>query len=101
MRTGLIAKKVGMTSFYSETGEEMAVTILQVENCKVVAKKAKDKDGYTAVQLGFGKAKVKNTTKAIKIQLQKYPIPKPTKPAIIIKNNKSRKSCLANVHKLL
>ena len=66
MRTGLIAKKLGMTSVYSETGEELAVTILQVENCQVVAKKGKEKDGYTAVQLGVGKAKVKNTSKSLR-----------------------------------
>ena len=63
MRTGLIAKKVGMTSLFSETGEEMAVTVLQVEHCHVVAKKGKEKDGYTAVQLSFGKAKVANGCK--------------------------------------
>lgn len=66
MRTGLIAKKIGMTTVYSEAGEETAVTVLQLENCQVVAKKGKEKDGYVAVQLGVGKAKVKNVSKAMR-----------------------------------
>jgi large subunit ribosomal protein L3 len=66
MRTGLIAKKLGMTSVYTENGEETPVTVLQVENCQVVAKKTKEKDGYTALQLGVGKAKVKNTSKSLR-----------------------------------
>lgn len=66
MRTGLIAKKLGMTTTYTEEGEEAAVTVLAVENCQVVAKKTKEKDGYTAVQLGVGKAKVKNVSKAMR-----------------------------------
>ena len=66
MRTGLIAKKVGMTSVYGEGGAEVAVTILQVENCQVVAKLTQEKNGYTAVQLGFGAAKAKNTSKPLR-----------------------------------
>lgn len=66
MRTGLIAKKIGMTSVYTETGEETPVTVLVVENCQVVANKTKEKDGYTAVQLGVGKARAKNTSKALR-----------------------------------
>jgi large subunit ribosomal protein L3 len=66
MRTGLIAKKVGMTSVYTEEGNETPVTVLQVENCQVVAQKTKERDGYTALQLGVGKAKVKNVSKALR-----------------------------------
>jgi len=66
MRSGLIAKKIGMTSVYTETGEEKPVTVLVVENCQVTANKTKEKDGYTAVQLGVGQAKVKNTSKAMR-----------------------------------
>jgi len=66
MRSGLVAKKIGMTSVYTETGEETPVTVLLVENCQVTANKTKEKDGYTAVQLGVGKAKVKNTSKAMR-----------------------------------
>jgi large subunit ribosomal protein L3 len=66
MRSGLLAKKIGMTSVYTETGEEKPVTVLLVENCQVTANKTKEKDGYTAVQLGVGSAKVKNTSKAMR-----------------------------------
>jgi large subunit ribosomal protein L3 len=66
MRTGLIAKKVGVTSLYNETGEITQVTVLQVENCQVVAQKTNEKDGYTALQLGVGKARVKNVSKALR-----------------------------------
>jgi len=63
MRTGLIAQKLGMTRFFTENGEHVPVTVLKVEDCQVVAVRRQDTDGYTAVQLGVGKAKVKNTTK--------------------------------------
>ncbi len=66
MRTGIIARKVGVTSVYSEFGEEMAVTLLHVDHCEVIAKKTKEKDGYTAIQIGVGKAKVKNVSKAMR-----------------------------------
>jgi large subunit ribosomal protein L3 len=66
MRTGLIAKKIGMTNVYSEEGVEMPVTVLLVENCQVVAAKTQEKDGYTALQLGVGTAKVKNVSKAMR-----------------------------------
>lgn len=66
MRTGLIAKKVGMTSVYTEEGAQTPVTVLVVENCQVVANKTKEKDGYTAVQLGAGAVKAKNVSKALR-----------------------------------
>ena len=66
MRTGLIAKKIGMTTVYGEAGEETPVTVLQVENCQVVAQKTQEKNGYTAVQLGVGTVKAKNTSKAMR-----------------------------------
>jgi large subunit ribosomal protein L3 len=66
MRTGLIAKKIGMTSVYNETGEMTQVTVLVVENCQVVANKTMEKDGYTALQLGVGAARVKNVSKALR-----------------------------------
>jgi len=64
MRTGLIARKLGMTRLFGEDGVHVPVTVLQLDQCQVVAVRTKDKDGYTAVQLGSGKAKVKNVTKA-------------------------------------
>ncbi len=66
MRTGLIAKKIGMTSVYTEEGIETPVTVLLVENCQVVANKTVAKDGYTAIQLGVGTAKVKNVSKSLR-----------------------------------
>ncbi|SON56073.1 50S ribosomal protein L3 [Hartmannibacter diazotrophicus] len=66
MRSGVIAQKVGMTRVYNDAGEHVPVTVLKVENCQVVAHRTVDKNGYTALQLGAGKAKVKNTSKAMR-----------------------------------
>ncbi len=66
MRSGVIAKKVGMTRIYKDAGEHVPVTVLHMENCQVVAQRTQEKNGYTAVQLGVGLAKVKNTTKAMR-----------------------------------
>src|SRR5438067_908413 len=62
MRTGLIAQKLGMTRLFSGEGNHVAVTVLRVDNCQVVAQRTEDRDGYTALQLGVGAAKVKNVT---------------------------------------
>ena len=64
MRTGLIAQKLGMTRTFSEEGAHVPVTVLRVEKCEVVAVRTAERDGYTAVQLGVGTAKPRNTTKA-------------------------------------
>ena len=61
MRSGVIAQKVGMTRVYTEAGEQVPVTVLRVDNCQVVAQRTAEKNGYTAVQLGVGTRKVKNT----------------------------------------
>ncbi|WP_048649420.1 50S ribosomal protein L3 [Nitratireductor soli] len=66
MRSGVIAQKIGMTRVYNEAGEHVPVTVLRMENCQVVAQRTEDKNGYTAVQLGVGLAKVKNTSKALR-----------------------------------
>jgi len=66
MRTGLIAKKLGMTDVYNDAGEQTCVTVLHVENCQVVAQKTMEKDGYTAVQVGVGTVKIKNVSKALR-----------------------------------
>src|SRR5438034_9020813 len=63
MRTGLIAQKLGMSRVFTDEGNHVAVTVLRVDNCQVVAQRTQDKDGYTALQLGVGTAKVKNVTK--------------------------------------
>ena len=62
-RTGLIAKKLGMTRYFDEAGVHVPVTVLSLDGCQVVAQRTKDKDGYVALQLGAGTAKAKNTSK--------------------------------------
>src|SRR5215469_16953990 len=64
MRTGLLAKKLGMTRVFTEDGNHIPVTVLAVDNCQVVAVRTLEKDGYSALQLGIGTAKVKNVSKA-------------------------------------
>ncbi|MBE1236296.1 50S ribosomal protein L3 [Phaeovibrio sulfidiphilus] len=66
MRSGLIAQKVGMTRLFKEDGAHVPVTVLKVDSCQVVAVRTSEKDGYTAVQLGAGAAKVKRTSKAMR-----------------------------------
>jgi large subunit ribosomal protein L3 len=63
MRTGVIAKKVGMTRLFQDDGRHVPVTVLQLDGVQVVARKEADRDGYVAVQLGAGVAKVKNVAK--------------------------------------
>ncbi len=62
MRTGLVAKKLGMTRLFMEDGTHVPVTVLHLDQVQVVAARTQEKDGYTAVQLGWGKAKVKNVS---------------------------------------
>lgn len=64
MRSGLIAQKVGMTRIFTEDGTHVPVTVLKVDTVQVVSTRSVEKDGYTAVQLGAGTAKVKNVAKA-------------------------------------
>jgi large subunit ribosomal protein L3 len=64
MRSGVIAQKVGMTRVFTDAGEHVPVTVLKVDACQVVAHRTKDKNGYVALQVGVGKAKVKNVSKA-------------------------------------
>ena len=66
MRSGVIAQKVGMTRVYNDAGEHVPVTVLRLQNCQVVAQRTEEKNGYTAVQLGVGLAKAKNTTKPMR-----------------------------------
>ena len=63
MRTGVIAKKIGMTRLFAEGGRHVPVTVLELEGCQVVGVRTQEKDGYTAVQLGLGKVKAKNVAK--------------------------------------
>lgn len=68
MRSGVIAQKVGMARVYNDAGEHIPVTVLRLDNVQVVAQRTQDKNGYTAVQLGAGTSKVKNTVKALRGQ---------------------------------
>ena len=64
MRTGLMAQKLGMTRVYDESGEQVPVTLLKVDDCQVVATRTLERDGYEAVQLGAGTAKPSRLNKA-------------------------------------
>ena len=63
MRTGVIAKKMGMTRLFQDDGRHVPVTVLQLEGVQVVARREVERDGYTAVQIGAGSAKAKNVAK--------------------------------------
>ena len=63
MRTGVIAKKMGMTRLFQDDGRHVPVTVLQLDGLQVVSRREQDKDGYTAVALGAGSAKAKNVAK--------------------------------------
>jgi large subunit ribosomal protein L3 len=66
LRSGIIAKKIGMTRIFQEDGRQIPVTVLQLDKLQVVAQRTADRDGYTAVQLGAGTAKAKRTTAAMR-----------------------------------
>jgi large subunit ribosomal protein L3 len=64
MRSGVIAQKVGMMRVFTDSGEHVPATVLQLANCQVIAHRTKDKNGYVALQLGSGTRKVRNVSKA-------------------------------------
>ena len=64
MRSGVIAQKVGMTRIFTDAGEHVPVTVLKLDGCQVVAHRTAEVNGYSALQIGIGKAKVKNVSKA-------------------------------------
>ncbi len=66
LRTGVLAKKMGMTRIFTEDGNHMPVTVLHLDNVQVVAQRTKERDGYTALQLGAGAAKAKRTSKPMR-----------------------------------
>ena len=66
MRTGVIAKKLGMTRFFDEAGQHVPVTVLSLDGCQVTAHRTVEKDGYVALQLGAGVKKAKNTSQAMR-----------------------------------
>jgi len=66
LRSGVIAKKLGMTRLFMEDGKQIPVTVLHLDNLQVVAQRTIEKDGYVAVQLGAGTAKAKRTSQAMR-----------------------------------
>lgn len=68
---GLIGKKVGMTQVWDEDGSFVPVTVIEVGPCTVIAHRTEERDGYTAVQLGFGERKLKNVSKAVREHIAK------------------------------
>src|SRR3979411_21087 len=64
MRSGVIAQKVGMMRVFTDSGEHVPATVLQLANCQVIAHRTKDRNGYVALQLGSGVRKVRNVSKA-------------------------------------
>ncbi len=75
MRTGVIAKKVGMTRLFQEDGRHVPVTVLALEDCQVVSVRTAERDGYVAVQLGAGEAKQKNVAKPQREHFAKAQVP--------------------------
>ena len=66
MRSGVIAKKLGMSRVFADDGRSYPVTVLHLDNCQVIAQRSVEKDGYVALQLGAGAAKVKRTSKSMR-----------------------------------
>ena len=66
MRSGVIARKIGMTRVFNDAGEHIPVTVLKLDDVQVVSQKTAERDGYSALQLGAGTAKVKNVSKALR-----------------------------------
>ncbi|MBW3616287.1 MAG: 50S ribosomal protein L3 [Proteobacteria bacterium] len=66
MRTGVIAKKLGMTRFFDASGQHVPVTVLSLDGCQVTAQRTTERDGYVALQLGAGRKKAKNTSQAMR-----------------------------------
>jgi large subunit ribosomal protein L3 len=79
MRTGLLAKKIGMSRLFRDDGSHVPVTVLHVDRVQVTAARTQETDGYTALQLGWGKAKVKNVTKPNKGHFAKAKVEPPAK----------------------
>jgi large subunit ribosomal protein L3 len=78
-RTGLIARKLGMTRLFNDDGSTVPVTVLHLDEVRVVSNRTEEKDGYVAVQLGIGRAKPKNVTKPLKGHYAKAGVEAPRK----------------------
>jgi large subunit ribosomal protein L3 len=71
MTKGLIGKKLGMTQIFSDEGASVPVTVIEVEPSVVIQKKTRETDGYDALQLGYGRIKQRNVTKALQGHFKK------------------------------
>ena len=80
---GLIGKKLGMTQVYDENGVLIPVTVIEVGPCVVTAVKTVERDGYSAIQLGYGSRKAKNVTKACQGHLAKAGVTGAALPAVL------------------
>jgi large subunit ribosomal protein L3 len=78
-RTGLIARKLGMTRLFNDDGSTVPVTVLHLDEVRVIARREAEKDGYDALQIGIGKAKPKNVTKANRGHFAKAGVEAPLK----------------------
>ncbi|MHC8509392.1 MAG: 50S ribosomal protein L3 [Rhodospirillales bacterium] len=93
MRTGLIARKVGMTRVFADGGRHVPVTVLKVDGCHVTARKTQDHDGYTALQLGAEKAKVSRLSKAVRGHFAKAKV----EPRRVVREFRVAEDALVNV----
>lgn len=75
MKKAILAKKIGMTQIFSETGELIGVSVLEAGPCLIIQKKTLEKDGYESVKVGFGEAKPKRMTKPVKGKFEKLNLP--------------------------
>lgn len=97
MRTGLIAKKLGMTQIFTETGVQVPVTVLKVDACTVIEQKTDEKHGYTAVQIGTGTIEARKLNKAQREDFAK----KQMEPARILKEFRVDGANMLNVGDVL
>ena len=88
---GIIGKKVGMTQVYDEKGTLVPVTVIEAGPCVVLDVKTQERDGYTAVQVGFGSRKVKNVTKQVLGTVAKAGLEK--NPPAVIKEFRTEGDC--------
>ena len=78
-RTGLIARKLGMTRLFNDDGSTVPVTVLHLDEVRVIARRDAEKDGYDALQVGIGRAKPKNVTRANRGHFAKAGVEAPLK----------------------
>lgn len=93
MRTGLIAKKIGMTLIFNDQGEKMAVTFLQVENCQVIGHRTDEKEGYDALIIGVKDQKLSKVTKSLKQVFANIQVT----PKVKVKEFRISKDCFITV----